>query len=86
MFLDGRHREQLDEQRDVVVQLIYVLDAVTHQEQPNPWSVFVGNEKRRDYATKKEAEDYASQLASELGVLAWILDDTGYPAKRIDSP
>jgi len=84
MFLQWRHREQPDEQRDVVVQLIYVLDAVTPQEQPKPWSVFVGNQKKHDCATEKEAEDYARQLAGSLGVLAWMLDDTGYPAKRID--
>lgn len=73
-----------DEDRDVIVQLIRVLDAMSYKEQPNPWSVFVGNEKKRDCSTKEEATNYARQLAHSLGVRAWLLDDTGHPLKPIE--
>jgi hypothetical protein len=77
-------RDEPNEERDVIVQLIRVLDALSYEEQPNPWSVFVGIERMHNCSTREEAEAIARALARSLGVRAWILDESGQPMKPID--
>ena len=60
-------RDEPNEERDVIVQLIRVLDALSYEEQSNPWSVFVGIERMHNCSTREEAEASARAGAQPRG-------------------
>jgi len=80
------HRSRVkkpDEDCDVIVNYIQV-QYVPTGEKRDTWSVYLGPEKQAEFATFKDAKDFARQLARKHRRRAWLHDTSGYPLKPID--
>ncbi len=70
-----------DPERDVMVYLVAMVDALSGVSIGDRWTVWAGMESEGSFEDESEAIALAMELAHDTGRLAWLVKDGGAPVR-----